>query len=223
MLTRLLLPLVLVATAAAQVGPPAPIEASFTGVVQPWPVTDALICAPPTHQLACSEGLFGLQSSSLDLSQYEGQNVKLHGTSVGDCPLFEVHAVEEPPATLALCGTAGLGCTIRLKSAPGGLAQHVLLASPSPGFVPIAGLKGSFLLGEPFFLLAKGSTFAFTTAANFDFAIPVDPALDGLSVWFQAARRDVLPSPLGLGPIQFSNAVCVTLIGNPLWCEPADC
>jgi hypothetical protein len=200
----------------------APPVVSFTGVVKTWEFDTAqIICAPPTHALECSETIFGLVSSTIDLDQYIGQNVKLTAQAVDKgCPLFEVSAVEPPETTLTLCGTAGLGCEIRLRAGPGGLSQHLLLVSTAPGFYSSNPAKGTLLLGQPFFTLATSPIAHHPPAGYaFDFVLPVDFSLVGIPIYFQTIRRDVGP----VGPIRFSNAVCFTILGIPITCDTPDC
>ncbi|HZL99964.1 MAG TPA: hypothetical protein VFD43_06905 [Planctomycetota bacterium] len=162
----------------------APPEVSFTGVVEKADgFVIAAICAPPTHQLACSDGTYFLYSSTLDLDQYLGKNVKLYGSSLEVCPLYNVHKVEvPPPATLAICGTGGFGCPIRLRSGPGGISQHALFVSLAPGLVPLNPSKGSFLLAEPFYLLGVQVGGFPGEGAAFDFTIPGAPVLAGVTL-----------------------------------------
>jgi hypothetical protein len=199
-----------------------PPVVSFTGVVKPWEFESAqIICAPPTHTIECSEGIFGLQSNTLDLDQYLGQNVKLIGQGVGKgCPLFEIFAVETPEATLTQCGTNGLGCEMRLRAGPGGLSQHALLVATAPGFFSSSIEKGSLLLGQPFFLLATSPAgFHPPEGYAFDFTVPFDPSIVGIPIFLQTIRRDVGP----VGPIRFANAVCLTIVGVPIHCITPDC
>ena len=200
----------------------APPEVAFSGVVQPSSFAmDAAICAPPTHEIECSGGLFFLTSSTIDLDQYIGTNVKLYGTSLVECPMYNIHKVEvPPPATLAICGTGGLGCPIRLRSGPGGLSQHAFLVSLSPGLLPLNPLKGSLQLGEPFFVLANSGAGNFPPeGAAFDFSIPLTTSLTGLTIYFQSVRRNVGP----VGPMQFSNPVCIEIVGHVFVCWTPDC
>lgn len=221
--------------AAQVIEPPvgAPVEAAFTGVVQPAfaPTPGELelsICAPPSHTLECSAGTFFVSSSTLDLDAYIGQNVKLYGTQLFECPTFDIHTVESPPpATLAICGTGVSGCPVRLRSGPGGLATHWVFASLASGFFPLSPVKGSFMLSPPFFQVAMGFSNSFGPGPAFDFTVPPAPFLTGLTIYFQAARREVgitTPSGLTQPPVQFSNVVCLPVLGfSGLLCVPADC
>src|SRR5262245_10024192 len=148
-LSRLVIAIALGAPLAAQIDP---VEVAFTGVVEKF--SGVGTCVAPTHVLACSDGTFFLVSSTLDLDLYVGKNVKLYATKDDICHINDVHGVEEPPpATLAICGTGGLGCPIRLRSGPGGISQHALWVSLKPDFLPLNPNKGSFLLAQPFYLI----------------------------------------------------------------------
>jgi hypothetical protein len=212
--------LVGVASTAAQpsIGPPT----AATGVVVPASDVGGSVCvANASHAMACNGGLFFLTSSSLDLDAFLGQNVKLTMSLVSPgCPLYEVTAVDTtPPATLTLCGTAGgLGCPFRLRSGPGALSEHWVLASAGPGFVPLGVNKGAFLLELPFLIVGHAVAGGVEGPA-FDFVMPDDPSLIGLHVFAQSARRDVGP----VGPIQFGNAVCWEILGYTLLCHDLDC
>jgi hypothetical protein len=221
LITRLSLSVLLfTAVAAAQIV--APPVVSFTGVVKSWEFdSQGIICAPPTHTLECSEGIFGIQSNTIDLDLYIGVNVKLTAQGVSEsCPLFEVLAVDAPQATLTVCGTPGLGCTMRLRSGPGGLSQHMLLVSAAPGLFSSSVAKGSLLLSPPFITLATSPAgFHPPEGYAFDFELPMDFSLVGIPIYVQAIRRDVGP----VGPIRFSNAVCFAILGVPIHCIQPDC
>ncbi|HZM01072.1 MAG TPA: hypothetical protein VFD43_12560 [Planctomycetota bacterium] len=198
-----------------------PPEVAFTGVVEPFDGVIIAICAQPSHQLACSEGTYFLTSSTLDLNVWLGKNVKLYGKPVSDlCPLYDIHKVESPPpATLAICGTGGLGCPIRLRSGPGGISMHALWVSLKPDLVPLNPSKGSFLLAQPFYLLGIQSGGFPAEGAAFDLSIPAAPILAGVTLYFQSARRDVGP----VGPLHLANAVCMEIVGFVLICHDPDC
>lgn len=217
-LSSLVISFALVAPLLAQATDPP--EVAFTGVVQPFDGVIIAICAPPSHELECSDGTFFLTSSTLDLDAWVGKNVKLYGRSVSDkCPLYDIHKVEEPPpATLALCGTGGLGCPIRLRSGPGGPSQHALWVSLAPGLVTLNPSKGSFLLAEPFFLIGIKSGDFGGAGAAFDLTVPPDPVLTGVTLYFQSARRN-----LTIGALNLANARCLEIVGFVLVCHEPDC
>lgn len=219
------------ATAAGQVGPGpglGPTETAVTGVVahafHPQ-AGDAALCVQPDYTLEGLDGLLYLSSATIDLGLYVGQNVKLHGTRNFECPILEVQTVEAPPpASLAICGTGGFGCPVRLVSGPSGLATHWLLASPAPNFLPLNPVKGSFLLAQPFVLVATAGSPSFGPGAVFDFTVPMIPALAGHTVWFQAARREVGINPPGTQPpLQFGNLVSLHVVGFVLVCDAPGC
>lgn len=212
--------LLLASAVSAQIVAPQPI--AFTGVVRALPDRPGppILCAPGTHEIECAEGIFQIQSSTIDLDALEGQNVKLTAVnSAVGCPLFEVTAVDPtPPATLLLCGTGGFGCPVRLVSGPGGLSQHFLFGSIQPSLIPAGVPAGSLLLGEPLVFLAVEFASG-PEGAIFDFVVPNNPALVGVTAYLQVARRDVGP----VGPIRWSNARCLEIVGHVFVCHPADC
>lgn len=200
---------------AAQIDPS---EVAFTGVVQKY--SGISVCVAPTHMLDCTGDTFKLVSSTLDLDLYVGKNVKLYAQKADICPIYDVHAVEEPPpATLAICGTGGLGCPIRLRSGPGGISQHALWVSLKPDLVTLNPSKGSFMLAQPFYLMGIQSGGFPAEGAAFDLTIPPNPILTGVTLYFQAARRDVGP----VGPLHLSNNACIEIVGFVFVCHSADC
>ncbi|RKY21342.1 MAG: hypothetical protein DRQ55_04625 [Planctomycetota bacterium] len=220
MLRVFLASVLLAVSLSAQIVAPKPL--SVTGVVElvPSPLS-SILCAPPEYRLACSGGVFFIQSGSVDLSALLGQNVKLVATQIDPaCPLFEVTSVVSPPPVfLELCGTPAVGCPVRLRSGPGGISQHLLWASGSPGLFPFSVKRGSLLLGMPFFALASGVGGGVEGLA-FEFVLPSDPTLVGLPLWVQNARRDVGPIT---GPFILGNAVCFSILPGAVPCVMPDC
>lgn len=214
--------LVFASVVSAQIVAPQPIR--FTGVVEPVldPGALGILCEPPNYQLACADGTFFLTSSTLDLSAYLGVNARFTATNVTGCPLWDVSAAEVPPPTsLQICGTPeGLGCPVRLRSSPGGISQHALFLSLSPGLQPVNLNVGSLLLGEPLLLVATVAGAMPVEGAAFDFTIPGDPDLIGISFYWQAASRQVGPI---VGPLQLGNAICFTPIGFTIFCAQPTC
>jgi len=190
-------------------------------------------CPQPAFLLESGGITLLLGGDEIDLLPYVDRLVKLTVTQeVLTCGLVPilfhlVHAVEDPaPATLAICGTGGLGCPIRLRSGPGGLAAHMLFVSLSPDFLPLPPERGSFLLGSPFFSIGTGLTTTFSDGLAFDFNIPLDNVLTGLTLHFQAARKEI-GLTTGFGgtnpPLQFGNAVSLEIAGHVFVCHPTDC
>ena len=201
------------------------VEVTVTGFVTPLPVIDGAadtLCIFPTHQLEVPEDTVYLWSNKVDLTALLGQNVRLHGLLSTECGIIAVDSFESPPpATLLLCGTASMGCPIRLRSGPGGLTQHWLFVAPAGGFVPLNPEKGSLLLGDPLLLIGMSGAGQFGDAgAAFDFNLPSSPALIGVPIHFQAASRKIGP----IGPIHFSNAVQLEIFGpSGLFCIEPNC
>ena len=76
MLRSLAALLVLSAVVSAQIV--APPIVSVTGVIEPISSGgggDAL-CAPGTHVMKCTEGIFQLVGTQIDLEPFEGQNIR---------------------------------------------------------------------------------------------------------------------------------------------------
>jgi hypothetical protein len=214
--SRLVLALLLLAPfAGAQVGQGA--EVGVTGVVVPLP--GPIGCGPATHMLSCTKVF--LEGDVALLNSLIGKNVKLLGKEVPlpalFCTLIDVEAAVDPPATLDWCGSPVPGCDLRFVICPGGLSQWWLWASPAQGWHALSPLKGAWLLGDPAFLLAMG----LGTAAcdKLDVKVPADPSLIGVTVYLQGARRDIGP----VGPIQLTNAICVTILPSTMPCVPPGC
>ncbi len=221
MILRIAASVFLLATAvSAQIVAPQPL--SVTGVVRALPALPGppILCAPGTHEIECAEGIFQIQSDTLILSALEGKNVKLTMVSAAvGCPLYNVTAVDlTPPATLELCGTGGFGCPVRLVSGPGGISQHFLFGSVQPSLISAGVPAGSLLLGQPLVFLGVGFGSG-PEGVIWDFTVPSNASLLGVTAYVQVARRDVGP----VGPIRWSNARCLEIVGNVLVCHPADC
>ncbi|MGQ0552962.1 MAG: hypothetical protein ACT4PU_07055 [Planctomycetota bacterium] len=221
-------------TAQIVIEPPfaEPQPIGVTGIVRPYSLNEAAdslaICAPPEFILEAGGTTLYLLGGEIDLAQYVDKLVKISAVqSVLECPFFTVFEIAEPPpATLEICGTGGLGCPVRLRSGPGGLAQHALFVSLGPGFVPLPPLRGSFLLADPFFMVGTAFSLNFSEGAAFDFTVPFEPQLTGLTLHFQAARKEVgLTTGFGSTnpPLQFGNAVNLHIVGLTLWCVEPDC
>ena len=169
-----------------------------------------------------------IAADGLDLGAYVGQTVRLVAVETFDpCGSLDVLAVEPAPATLTLCGTAAPGCAMRLRSAPGGAAEHIVLGAGEVGFVPIGPNLGTLLLNVPIVILFQTFSAGFEPAgAKVELQIPNSPALVGLEVRMQAARRDILPIFPGnppVGPWRLSNVVCLDVAEALGACAPADC
>jgi hypothetical protein len=120
------------------------------------PLNGPTVCLTGTHTLDCTKVI--LQSSNIDLTLLEGKLVKLFGNQTGEtCPLIDVTGVQAAPSTLEWCGSPTPGCVLKFKVCPGGLSQFWLFASLSPGYKPLHPSKGTWLMGDPFFMLAQGT------------------------------------------------------------------
>lgn len=204
--------LLLAPLAGAQ--PTAPPDVGITGIVQP--LNGPSICLAGTHRLECTKVI--LHSDNIDLSLLEGQMVKLLGNQTGaTCPLIDVTGVQTAPSTLEWCGSPTPGCVLKFRVCPGGLSQFWLFASLSPGYKPLSPSKGTWLMGDPFFLLAQG--LGGGICHELSFVVPPVPVITGLDVWLQGARRDVGP----VGPITLTNAVCLTITGPGAPCVSPGC
>lgn len=212
----------LVPLLALLLAPAAAAQVTFTGVIEK--VTLPSICQEETHFLTCSgptamspTGVL-LKSSTLDLTPFEGKVATFTAQARGvTCLIYDISAVDTTPAaTLEMCGTPGLGCPMRFRIHPSSsLGEFWLFLAASPGFTPIDPVTGTVLLGPGFLLVAHGMT----PPGQVDVVIPADPALTGLDLWLQGARRDIGP----IGPITATNAVCFEIPGFVFFCETPGC
>ena len=205
----------LAAFASAQVIGP---EVGVTGVVMPTP--GPLGCGPATHMLMCTQVF--LAGDVALLQSLVGKNVKLFGHEEllpgATCTLIEVESVADPPpATLDWCGSATPGCDLRFVICPGGLSQYWLWVAAGNGYHALAPAKGSWLLGDPAFLVATGIGGA--ACLDLDVKVPVDPGILGVTLYLQAARRDIGP----IGPAQLTNSICLTIQPSTMPCVPPGC
>jgi hypothetical protein len=214
-LTALALLLLALAAPAQVTGPGQ--DVSVTGVVVPLP--GPIGCGPATHMLMCTQVF--LYGDTALLQSLVGKNVRLLGTeasvSGASCHLVKVAGAEAPPVSLDWCGSPTPGCALRFVVCPGAIAQFWLFASPAEGYHPLAPIKGTWLLGDPAFLLATGVGGG--PCHDFDVTVPPDPVLIGVTVHLQAARRDIGPA----GPIQLTNSICITILPSTMPCVPPNC
>ncbi|MHC5210421.1 MAG: hypothetical protein ACYTG2_06875 [Planctomycetota bacterium] len=195
----------------------------FTGSIEPASL--ASFCQEETHYLTCTAGTPGaptgvlLKSTVLDLDDYVGKLTRFTAFPRGvECLIYDVVAAQPATSTLVSCGSPVPGCPMRFRVGPTGvLGQWVLFFSLSPDFLPVNPVKGTWLLGSPSFLVAQGSTSGSPT--TLDIVLPPSVALTGLELWLQGARRDIGP----IGPWEFSNAVCFTILGPSPPCLSIDC
>jgi hypothetical protein len=190
----------------------------ITGLVRPTP--GPVGCGPATHMLDCTSVFLTGDTSLLD--SLVGQQAQLFGEETAvpgaPCTLIKVaSAVVPPPATLDWCGTASPGCDVRFVICPGGLSQFWLFAALGPGYHPLIPSKGTWLLGDPSFLLATGLGGA--ACHVLDAKVPDDTAIVGQTVWLQAARRDIGP----IGPVELTNVICLTVLPAKVPCLQPGC
>lgn len=199
-------------------------QITFTGFIEP--ATLASFCQEETHFLTCTGPSPGfpsgvlLKSSAVDLDKFVGKNTKFTAIERGvECTIYDViDAVTPPPATLVVCGNPVPGCPMRFRVGPSGvIGQYWLFFSTGPAFLPQTMFEGTILIASPATLLASGQTFGPTAAV--DVTVPPNVSLTGMSFWFQGARQDIGP----VGPIQLTNAVCLTVLGPSPPCFLPDC
>jgi hypothetical protein len=194
----------LLATAAAAQTP-----VCVSGVV--LPVGGPTICMQGETHILEGTRVY-LRSATVDLTRWVGQLVRVEGTDIGlVCNVIDVAQVTNAHAVLRHCGTPMPGCTIKLQVGPGALGQWALFASFAPGFLPLGcappgfTLDGTLLLQSPT-VLAIGMFPG--PWGELLVPIPSTPALQGLRVWFQGARRDIGP----IGPAQLTNSEVITIV-----------
>jgi len=200
----------------AQTAPPQEVGITGKVVLLPGPT----ICDAGTHMLECTDVLLSAELSVLD--PLVGKTVKLFGIKDDYfyCNIIDVSSVQDPPpSTLAWCGSPVSGCKLNFSVCPGGLSQYWLFASPSSGFKPFNPSRGTWLLGDPAWLIASGGSSA-TPCHEVSFIVPPIPAVTGVDLWLQAAHREIGE----VGPITLTNVICLTLqpVGPPCTTD-SDC
>ncbi len=186
----------------------AQIQLTVSGRVVPAP---AGACNPAaTHAIACSEVL--LQSTVVDLTQFEGQTVQVQGTpqiAIG-CLTLDVTAVESTGGIRLSAFSLSnfrIGTTMTLLSqAPLGSIMVQFFADDS-GFLPLGPL-GSYLLEFQSTLqweLQIGIGLPFPRFIQ----VPNNPGIIGCRPHFQFFAVD-LTSPLDS---RFSNSICFEIRG----------
>ena len=214
LLAAILLAVPLARVSAAQAAGPLAV----TGIVQPVP--GPTICMQgETHFLECTQVF--LKSNVVDLNALVGQTLFLNGFDVGvTCHVIQVVAAQPANATLEWCGTPTLGCAVKFKVCPGPLAVGLLFLSTGtaflPVFLPLNLAPQAVLISPPFIpvpLSIGGGCFQSTIP------IPVDLSLVGANFWLQGARMDIGP----VGPMQLTNAVCLTILPPLPPCIPPGC
>ncbi len=195
----------------------APPDVSITGLVVPTP--GPIGCGPATHLVSGTNVFLWSDTVSLDASV--GKLVQLLGivtpSPSSGCHVIKVALViDTPPATLEWCGSPQPGCSVKFRICPAGLSQYWLFASMSQAFKPLSLTRGTWLLGDPSFLVAQGSA---GMCGEVTFVVPPLPSTVGINVWVQGARRDIGP----VGPVSLTNVVVLTLmpVGPP--CVPPGC
>jgi len=201
---------------ASALGSPAVAQtATFTAVIEQ--ATAPSICQEETHAVVCNGAL--LKSTTLNLDQYVGKPFTFTATLGGvTCAIWNVTSVSIAKATLTHCGSAALGCPMRMRVGPTGvIGQWFLWYSLASDFQPLDPTTGTLMLGAPFHFLASGPT----AGANptFDFVMPSDPALIGLDIFAQGARMDIGP----VGPPTLTNPTCFTIAPFLPPCGPLNC
>ncbi len=132
-----------------------------------------------------------LQSSTVRLEDWKGDDVGLSGPNVGSrgAPVIEVAEIHTAQDLLELDGTAKLGEEIELKLESANGTFYLFLFALDTGFLPLGsaypGLKGTILVDlSSTAVLASGP---FSGSVELGLLIPNNPNLVGLKFWIQAA------------------------------------
>ena len=195
-------------------------QVCVTGVIETAPAIS--VCQQRlTHRLSSTR--VHLISSTIDLNRYLGQNVRVTGRDVGvTCTVLDVSRVDPPPAELSWCGSGSTGCPLKLKVCPAGVGRYWLFLGLRVGFRPLgcggsAPIDGSLLVQEPIIPLVGGNLGA--GCGELTLPVPLDNALVGVSLFFQAARQDIGP----VGPLELTNLGFVRLTPLMPPCAPTNC
>lgn len=189
--------------------------ATFTAIIEQATVPS--VCQEETHLVSCNGTR--LKSTTLDLNKYVGKPFEFTAQLGGvTCEVWNVTSVALPKGTLTHCGSAALGCPMRLRVGPSGvIGQWFLWYSLASDFQPLDPTTGTLMLGAPLHFLASGPTAG--PNQTFDFVMPTDPALIGLKFFTQGARMDIGP----VGPLTLTNPTCFTVAPFLPPCGPANC
>lgn len=196
----------------------------FTGVLEKAQL--ASFCQEETHYVTCTSPSPGVptgvlvKSSTLELEKYEGKVARFTAQPRGvECTIYDITDAQLPPPTwLDLCGNPVPGCPMRARVQPTGvIGQWFLWVSTSPTFLPLDPVTGTWMLGFPFYFLGAGGTAG--ADAAFDFTLPPNPNLTGVSLYFQGAFRDIGP----VGPLQLTDPRCFTILGPSPPCFLPNC
>jgi hypothetical protein len=208
-----LIPFVVAALAAQ-----APV--CITGLLEPLP--GPTICQQgETHWFAAARVY--LKSSTVNLAAHVGSTVRIEGTDVGLlCHVVDVTQIFDPaPVVLTSCGSAMLGCGVRVRVNGPGLGFVLLAASTTRGYQPLgcgsASLHGTVLLGQPIATLAgivdgNGTVSALAS-------IPANTAFLGAQLWFQGGHLPIGP----VGALELSDVLGITVTPLLPPCAPTNC
>lgn len=132
-----------------------------------------------------------LTSAAFNLNAFVGQSVRITGSWNGsaNAPSVDVTSIDVVPERFEVGGNGKLGekISVGVFGAPGDLA--LFFASPAPGFVNFGSEGVAFLDLFASTLVAQGQI---PGGGNLEFQFPVpnNPALEGLSVYAQAVVFD---------------------------------
>ena len=147
-----------------------------------------------------------LDSTTVDLSEYVGKDVRLDGDWNGDplAPHVDVTAIEEVRRRFELAGNGKLGGDLefRVEGTPGDFL--VLYWSIAPGFVNV-GEDGAFLLDPTFFFVLTRARIPDSGEFRLEAEIPDDDIYLDLPLHSQAALVHEA------GGASWTNADCVIL------------
>jgi hypothetical protein len=199
---------------------PAQNPVCITGVLAPVP--GPTICQQgETHWFAAA-GVY-LKSSTVNLAAHVGSTVRIEGNDVGLlCHVIDVTQLFDPaPVVLVSCGSAMLGCGVRVRVNGPGLGFVLLAASTGRGYQPLgcggATLHGTVLLGQPIVTLV-GQVDGNGTASALA-SIPPNPAFLGAQLWFQGAHLPIGP----VGALELSDVLQVIVAPLLPPCAPTNC
>jgi hypothetical protein len=203
-----------VTTLAAQ----APV--CITGVLEPVP--GPTICQQgETHWFAAARVY--LKSSTVNLAAHVGSTVRIEGTDVGLlCHVIDVTQIFDPaPVVLTSCGSAMVGCGVRVRVNGPGLGFVLLAASTNRAYQPLgcgaASLHGTVLLAQPIATLVGMVDGNGTVSALA--SIPPNPAFLGAQLWFQGAHLPIGP----VGALELSDVVEIVVAPLLPPCAPTNC
>ena len=162
-----------------------------------------------THEFRCAP--LRLRSNAVSLDSYVGQVVEVCGPlqAIATCRVMQVTSLRTGVDHLRLTGPVqgqvGLGQTVTIDLGVTPFRLWTVLLAGSRGWTELNPF-GVLLLGSPLAALADGILDQ-NGNASFQITVPVNAALQGVDLWFQAGFVDI-----SLQLIELANSECFRIV-----------